>query len=233
MRKKEFLEELKKRLVGLPKEDVKEIIEDYEEHFRVGKKKKRKESEIAKSLGNPKNIARDARQELKSNRSFNLENWFVEFWVGLKDVCIHVYYAILGFFKSLLKSLAGKSGKKSSKKSKKKRSFWKMFFLVVLDIFLAIWLFIAFFVIIYSLFLSGMIISLSGIVVIVFSIMGLIYPSSFELNNLFLSSLFSGIGIVVVGILLSICFWQGGRGLVWIVRKYGKLHRNVFGGKNE
>lgn len=64
MNKKQFMNELKKNLKGLSKEDVKEIIEDYEEHFDVGKKKKRKESEIAKSLGNPKQIAKQAKAEL-------------------------------------------------------------------------------------------------------------------------------------------------------------------------
>ena len=62
--KKQFMETLKQNLKGISKEDKKEIIEDYEAHFIVGKKKKRKESEIAKSLGNPKQIARQARVEL-------------------------------------------------------------------------------------------------------------------------------------------------------------------------
>lgn len=62
--KKKFMEELKKNLKGLSKEDRDEIIEDYEAHFLIGKKKKRKELEIAKSLGNPKQIAKQAKMEL-------------------------------------------------------------------------------------------------------------------------------------------------------------------------
>jgi uncharacterized membrane protein len=64
MKKKEFIKELNKNLKGLSKEDREEIIEDYEEHFEIGKKKKREESEIAKSLGNPKQIAKQAKLEL-------------------------------------------------------------------------------------------------------------------------------------------------------------------------
>ncbi len=64
MSKKRFMNELKRNLRGLSKEDRDEIVEDYEEHFEVGKKKKRKESEIAKSLGNPKQIAKQAKVEL-------------------------------------------------------------------------------------------------------------------------------------------------------------------------
>ena len=62
--KKKFMEELKKNLKGLSKEDIDEILEDYESHFLVGKKRKRKESEIAKSLGDPKQIAKQAKIEL-------------------------------------------------------------------------------------------------------------------------------------------------------------------------
>lgn len=62
--KKKFMDELKRNLKGLSKEDREEIIEDYEEHFEIGKKKKRKENEIAKSLGNPKQIAKQAKVEL-------------------------------------------------------------------------------------------------------------------------------------------------------------------------
>ncbi len=62
--KKQFLEELSKNLRGLSKEDKREILEDYEAHFIIGKKKKRKESEIAKALGNPKQIAKHAKLEL-------------------------------------------------------------------------------------------------------------------------------------------------------------------------
>jgi len=64
MNKKEFMSELKKNLKGLSKEDREEIIEDYGEHFDIGKKRKRKESEIAKSLGKPKQLAKQAKVEL-------------------------------------------------------------------------------------------------------------------------------------------------------------------------
>lgn len=64
MNRKEFMSELKRNLKGLSKEDREEIIQDYEDHFSIGKKKKRKESEIAKALGSPKQIAKQAKLEL-------------------------------------------------------------------------------------------------------------------------------------------------------------------------
>jgi len=63
MNKKKFMNEIKRNLKGLSKEDRDEIIEDYEEHFEIGKKKKRSENEIAKSLGNPKQLAKQAKLE--------------------------------------------------------------------------------------------------------------------------------------------------------------------------
>lgn len=58
------MRELERNLKGLSREDRKEITEDYEEHFAVGKSKKRSEENIAKSLGNPKQIAKQAKIEL-------------------------------------------------------------------------------------------------------------------------------------------------------------------------
>jgi uncharacterized membrane protein len=64
MDKKQFINEFEKNLKGVSREDKKEIIRDYEEHFAIGKKKGRKENDIAKSLGNPKQLAKQARMEL-------------------------------------------------------------------------------------------------------------------------------------------------------------------------
>ena len=58
MDKKTFINELRQGLKGLPKEEINDIIADYEEHFAVGKKKKRTEAAIAKSLGKPKDLAK-------------------------------------------------------------------------------------------------------------------------------------------------------------------------------
>jgi len=80
MNKKEFLKELKDHLKGLSEEDIKEILEDYGEHFRVGKNKKRKESEIAKSLGDPVEIARDAKKELR--KRFQCKRLIIDLLVG-------------------------------------------------------------------------------------------------------------------------------------------------------
>jgi uncharacterized membrane protein len=64
MNKKQFINELEKNIKGISKEDKSEILRDYEEHFAIGKKKGRKESDISKSLGNPKQIAKQAKIEL-------------------------------------------------------------------------------------------------------------------------------------------------------------------------
>lgn len=56
MKKKEFLQKLDAGLSSLSKEEREDILADYEEHFRVGAKKKRSESAIAKELGSPADI---------------------------------------------------------------------------------------------------------------------------------------------------------------------------------
>ncbi len=92
MNKEEFLEQLEERLVGIPKEDKREILQDYEEHFRVGKKKKRTEEEIAKSLGDPKEIAGEIRRELSGRKEGEeLKAEAIETWVTLKRFSRHVF----------------------------------------------------------------------------------------------------------------------------------------------
>ena len=56
MKKDEFLSELKKNLRNMPDADKQDVLNDYEEHFRVGMADGRSEEEIAQSLGNPRVI---------------------------------------------------------------------------------------------------------------------------------------------------------------------------------
>ena len=63
MNKKEFLDNLSKYLRGVPGEDERDIISDFEEHFEMGKKEGRTEEDLAKSLGDPKALA----NQLKAN----------------------------------------------------------------------------------------------------------------------------------------------------------------------
>lgn len=58
MNRDNFLESLEKSLNNIPPEEREDIIYDYEEHFRMGMEQGKSEEEIARSLGNPKNIAR-------------------------------------------------------------------------------------------------------------------------------------------------------------------------------
>ncbi len=61
MNKKEFLGRLSELIKGIPEEEKKDILFDYEEHFRIGLEKGRKEEEIAASLGDPKIIAKQSK----------------------------------------------------------------------------------------------------------------------------------------------------------------------------
>jgi len=55
---KKFLKELRQELRQLEDKEIDDIIQDYEEHFAVGKKKGRSEKELVKALGKPKTIAK-------------------------------------------------------------------------------------------------------------------------------------------------------------------------------
>lgn len=56
--KKEFLTQLERQLSGISNEEKKDILYDYEEHFRIGLENGRTEAEISKSLGSPRIIAK-------------------------------------------------------------------------------------------------------------------------------------------------------------------------------
>lgn len=56
MTKKEYLDLLQYYFIHAKKEDVNEILTDYEEHFRAGKEEGLSEAEIIKSLGSPESI---------------------------------------------------------------------------------------------------------------------------------------------------------------------------------
>ncbi len=58
MNKKHFMDILSASLKGIPREEKFDIINDFEEHFSIGKENGRSEEELAESLGDPKLIAR-------------------------------------------------------------------------------------------------------------------------------------------------------------------------------
>lgn len=59
MTREAFLKELDRLLKGVPDEERKEILADYEEHFYMASAEGKAEEDIARSLGNPKQIAKE------------------------------------------------------------------------------------------------------------------------------------------------------------------------------
>jgi len=59
MEKDEYLKRLKKALYRLPESEREEVLADYEEHFMMGLKEGRNESEIASALGDPVAIGKE------------------------------------------------------------------------------------------------------------------------------------------------------------------------------
>ncbi len=64
LNKNQYLKELRTELKQLPKEDFEPIMEDFEEHFKIGLTRGRSEKEIIESLGNPKTIAKHVKADL-------------------------------------------------------------------------------------------------------------------------------------------------------------------------
>jgi uncharacterized membrane protein len=71
MNKNDFLATLESSLINISSDEKKEIIYDYEEHFRIGEENGKSEEVLIKELGDPKNIARQYRTAQQINLSFS------------------------------------------------------------------------------------------------------------------------------------------------------------------
>jgi uncharacterized membrane protein len=60
MNKMEFIETLRNYLVSMPEDDRNELLRDYEAHFIYGRQNGKTEAEIARELGEPLELAREA-----------------------------------------------------------------------------------------------------------------------------------------------------------------------------
>jgi uncharacterized membrane protein len=69
MNKKAFLQQLRKGLKGIPKDDLEDILYDYEEHIDSALETGRSEEEITKDLGSPKKIAKQYKVEFYFNQA--------------------------------------------------------------------------------------------------------------------------------------------------------------------
>ena len=68
MTREEFLESLRNQLKNIPKEQIDEILQDYRDHITIGIEKGRNEDELIRSLGDPKEIAK------QMNANYSIKN---------------------------------------------------------------------------------------------------------------------------------------------------------------
>jgi uncharacterized membrane protein len=109
MNKEQFLSQLRRSLSGIPEEEKKEILYDYEEHFRSGLENGLEEEEIARSLGNPRLLGKSYRieslldKERGGHRASNiLRAVFASLSLGFLNVIITI-----PLFAGLFAGLAG------------------------------------------------------------------------------------------------------------------------------
>lgn len=99
MNKSLFIARLKDSLSGLPVKEIEDILNDYEEHFRIGAENGKSEAEIAISLGSPEDIARQFRGEQSIVKSVTAKPDHTKMWViGTLLIAVNV----MVFFTPLL-----------------------------------------------------------------------------------------------------------------------------------
>lgn len=95
MNKEQFLKQLEASLNRLSIEERKDILQDYEEYFAIGLESEKSEEDIAASLGNPKQIAK----ELLASYHLDL----VEQTISASNILRAVWAVIgLGFFNVII-----------------------------------------------------------------------------------------------------------------------------------
>ncbi len=91
MTREQFLESLRNQLKNIPKEQIDEILQDYRDHITIGMEKGRNEEELIKSLGDPKEIAKQI------NANYHIKN--AETKISASNIFRAIYAtAGLGFF---------------------------------------------------------------------------------------------------------------------------------------
>lgn len=98
MNKLTFLEELRYDLKNLSAKDREEIIQDFEEHFEIGRTEGKTDEEIIRSLGSPQQIAKDVQaaqpfEKAQINQSEQSSSYRIWPIIGL---CLFNLIIILG-----------------------------------------------------------------------------------------------------------------------------------------
>lgn len=87
MTKQLYLERLEKYLEKLPKDDIKEILEDVSEHFNIGISNSRTEEDISNALGSPREMAFNllSQYEIHSKIGLNFVDTFMS-WLTFLSI---------------------------------------------------------------------------------------------------------------------------------------------------
>ncbi len=273
MNRKEFMDELKEHLVGVSKVDRDEIIEDYEEHFKIGKREKRSEKDIVESLGDPRQIAKDARGELSGSNKGELKDEAVDTWVAVKKLSRQVWgrvkeiteiekvryprgeftnegwiflillllsiitdhsLFILGTVAVVIYSALkysnrkdgarNKKAKGTKKKSKGKTNSVRFVISLLFNLLFFFWVWFSVFWVIIGLFIGSIAILISGVVVLGFAIFSLFGYHTVMMGSMIFSGLFAGIGLILLGGLLTDLSEKVMRLFFWATKKYIELN---------
>lgn len=109
MNRKDFLSQLHRALGRLSESEKKEILYDYEEHFRMGLAAGQSEEEIARALGNPRGLGRSYLIEALPDRPEGGRSGSLVFRAVLASVSLSFFnlIVVLGPFLGLVGVLIG------------------------------------------------------------------------------------------------------------------------------
>lgn len=108
MTKKQFLLELEKQLKKLPKNELDDILQDYNEYFMMAESEGKQESQIIEALGTPKQLAKEllANYHIEEmEKSSSLQNMMRAIWAVIGLGFLNLIF-ILGPFIAIVSVVA-------------------------------------------------------------------------------------------------------------------------------
>lgn len=181
MNREQFLNIIKASLTAFTEEEKKEILYDYEEHFRIGLQNDKTEEEIIKELGSPDDIAKQYKGNIETGKLES--NSYTESTIEDTQYS-QVKFEQRSIFPSIIAALA--------------LGFFNFVFVI--------WIFIAAVATLFGLSAGAIAIAFSGFVVTLEPILKPLFPShiSFPSNIPYDITILFGIGTAALGALFCI-----------------------------
>jgi uncharacterized membrane protein len=205
MNRDEFLKTLETSLTAFNQEEKKDILYDYEEHFRIGLQNGKTDDELINELGSPADIAKQ--YNLNNEPEKGKFNSYAESTIDYRD-----HSTLKNNERSIIPSIIAALA----------LGFFNLVFVI--------WLFIAVGAALIGLAAAAISITVSGLIVTLSPILAPLFPNYINLpsNMSFVLTVLLGIGTIALGALFCIGLFYAIKYFCLAVNKYIKWNISII-----